>query len=187
MKLLAITGVAGSGKTTLSNLLFNCGWTQTKFATPLKSMLSYLLRYQGIDTTTAHRMLEGDLKETPTLFLNNRTPRYVMQTLGTEWRDLIDKNLWVDVWKRNIMNHPNYPDIKIVIDDTRFHHEINTIREMGGIIIRIERPNNPNQIASTHISEIEMSAIVPDLTILNNSTPEKMLDQLKTIIDYTGS
>jgi energy-coupling factor transporter ATP-binding protein EcfA2 len=184
MKILAITGQAGSGKSTLANLLYSCGWKHTRFSTPLKLMFAELLKYQGLDQSIIRRMIDGDLKETPTSFLGNKTPRYAMQTLGTEWRDLIDRNLWSDAWKRNILNLPD--NSKIVIDDLRFKHEARTVMVLGGKIIRIERPNNKILIdnSQNHISETEMNEIISDKIILNDSTPEKMLDQLRTFMEY---
>lgn len=181
MKILGITGVAGSGKTTLANMLANCGWHTTKFASPIKSMLTNLLKYQGLETSIVNRMLNGDLKEVPTTYLNGKTPRYAMQTLGTEWRELIDRNLWVDVWKRTLITYPS--SSKIIIDDLRFHHEARAVRSVGGKIIRIEHPNNPLP-KGTHISETEMAEIEVDLTIINNAHPEAMLNQLSTLVEY---
>lgn len=183
MKILGITGVAGSGKTTLATLLANCGWAQTKFATPIKSMLVTLLRCQGVDNVMASRMIDGDLKEVPTNYFGGKTPRYAMQTLGTEWRELISRNLWVDAWKHVITTFP--PGAKILVDDLRFHHEFEAIRSLDGKTVRIHRPNNNSLTkASAHISETQTFQIKADLTIINDAHPEKMLDQLSKLVEY---
>lgn len=180
MKILGITGRAGAGKTTLSTQLADLGWKRTRFSQPIKSMILQLLMYQGVDNNLAWRMLDGDLKETPTRFLSGCTPRHAMQTLGAEWRDLIHRDLWLDAWKCNIRNYPN--DAKIVVDDLRFKHEEATIRNLGGKIVLIERPNNPTRLATNgHISETEIKEISPDAIILNDAAPIKMIRELQTV------
>ena len=127
-------------------------------------------------------MLDGDLKETPSTFLGGKSPRLAMQTLGTEWRDTINRNLWVDVWKRYVQNFPS--DAKILVDDLRFAHEATAVRELGGKIVRIRRPNaqNPGWTNINHISEVESLTLPVDGEIRNDSTPDAMLDQLAAII-----
>jgi hypothetical protein len=45
--------------------------------------------------------LYGDEKETPLPEFGGKTPRQMMQTLGTEWgRNLIDAEIWITLWKR---------------------------------------------------------------------------------------
>lgn len=73
---VALSGLAGSGKSTLADYLIQRhGYTRVKFAGPLKAMC----RAMGMDEA----QIEGHLKEVPSPHLQGRTPRYVMQTLGT--------------------------------------------------------------------------------------------------------
>lgn len=173
MMILGITGLAGSGKSTLASLLTHCGWSQTRFASPIKSMIMDLLRYQGVERAYAIRMVDGDLKEQPSIYLCGQTPRRAMQTLGTEWRNLIDRNLWVEVWKNKLIEFP--PSSKIIVDDLRFIHEAMAVRSMGGKIIRIVRPNATTTPSSTHASETEMVSIVVDQTIINDGSIPELL------------
>ncbi len=180
--ILGICGPMGSGKTTLANLLVQVGWYRQRFATPLKSMLHVFLAQQGLDDRLIERMIDGDLKETPSAYFNGRTPRHAMQTLGTEWRDMIDKNLWVDAWRRSLVaNFLNRPSCKIVVDDLRFPHEADAIRSVDGKVIIIQRPGSE---AGSHPSEHEYLNIQPDQVIQNDKTPGHMLDQLATLIEY---
>lgn len=174
INLIAFIGPKSSGKSTLANLM-PLAWTRTSFSEPIKVMVESLLLFQGVDRHTIYKMIYGDLKETPTPFLNNRSPRHVMQTLGTEWRELIDRNLWIDIWTRTYGNKK-----KIIIDDLRFFHEAERIKFLNGKIIRISRPEIHN--SDFHISELEQNQITADFTIYNDSTPENMLTQLKTYL-----
>ena len=47
--------------------------------------------------------IDGRWKEHPCSLLLNKTPRYAMQTLGTEWgRELIGENIWTHIWKCHV-------------------------------------------------------------------------------------
>jgi energy-coupling factor transporter ATP-binding protein EcfA2 len=177
--ILGIAGPKGSGKSTLANLLVNVGWKRTGFAQPIKSMMRTLLLYQGADNHSVDQMLNGDLKETRTEFLCGQTPRWAMQTLGTEWRNLVDKELWTEAWKRNIRSYPS--GTKILVDDLRFLHEARAVRNFNGKVILITRPGTG---PGTHASEKEYLEISYDGAIVNDSTPEQMLTNLGSIMEY---
>lgn len=173
-QIIALYGPAGSGKSTLADLLIeHHGYIRLSFAVPFKEMLRALLRCQGVPPSVISQMLFGSLKEEPSPYLSNQTPRRAMQTLGTEWRDLMDKNFWTNIWLRS-QEHV----AKIVVDDMRFIHEGETVRNVNGIIIRIERPGvGPG----THRSEQEYLQIDPDFRIINDQEPVNMLLQLRAL------
>lgn len=171
--IVGISGYAGSGKSTaLKHLRLNL-IDYRKFARPLKEMVATLLRCQGVDDETIERMLEGDLKEVPSEFLGGKTPRYVMQTLGTDWgRALIDEDLWVDAAMRTIDNRQLN-----IFDDARFQNEFDSIRERRGFVVRIERPGvGP---VNDHVSEQAPDA---DFTIWNDGTPEELATKLRGLL-----
>lgn len=175
--LIALMGPSGCGKTTLANQLIDqYQFNRKPFAGPLKRMLAQFLATQEPDHTKIQRMLYGDLKEQPTEYFCGRSPRYAMQTLGTEWRDLIDTNLWVNAWERDIINLWKSYRCKIVVDDMRFIHEAERVRSLGGKIIRIFRPGY--NITYTHISEAEFVKIEPDFVIHNNGSVESMFSKV---------
>jgi hypothetical protein len=170
--ILAIAGPKDSGKSTLAQLLSQrYGYERVAFADGIKVMLLALYEYQGLRNGRARRMLWGDLKEEPTPLLNERTSRWAMQTLGTEWgRKLIHPDLWLDIWTRHIKNKS-----LVVAEDMRFPNEAQRVHDLGGKIITVTRPGTE---FNGHLSEMEYLRITPDLTILNNARPEDMLEQL---------
>jgi hypothetical protein len=137
--IIGITGLAGSGKTEVAKYLHQYGFRRTRFADPLKKMLRAL----GLSA----RHVDGDLKEKPCALLGGATPRWAMQTLGTEWgRRLIWGDIWIKAWERSAKKILKKGG-SVVADDVRFPNEVETIRSLGGIIINIERPGH-NVIAA---------------------------------------
>lgn len=128
---LGLAGRKSSGKSAVCNrLVAEYGAVKSSFADPLKKML----RTIGLTDD----QLWGALKETPDHdTLLGQTPRHAMQTLGTEWgRKLISPDLWARLWlKLEAVERPTF----MVIEDVRFDNEVAAIRQLGGIVIGIER------------------------------------------------
>lgn len=152
--LVGLIGRKGAGKDTAAETLTARGYGNVKFAGALKDMIRTLLAYQGADGRLIERMVEGDLKETPTNLLAGQTPRHAMQTLGTEWgRDLIDSDFWV---KAAIRRAEAYG--QTVVTDVRFPNEMAAIQAAGGVCIGI----NADWITPTE-GEHESEALIDDL------------------------
>jgi hypothetical protein len=86
------------------------------------------------------------------------TPRFVLQTLGTEWGRNQGRDLWskytirraLDLLgggfsydrARGLVPDPGFigPD-RVVISDGRFRNEVVNVRAIGGAVVRIDSPN----------------------------------------------
>lgn len=138
MKIIALTGRAGSGKSTAAAILlehYGLGPSAARrsFATPLKQMIVAYYTAVGLSVDEINRRLHGDLKDAADDYLMGRTPRHAMQTLGTEWgRHLIHPDLWVE----SLFMRSSGCDV-IIIDDCRFPNEAAAVRSRGGVIIRV--------------------------------------------------
>lgn len=142
-RVVALSGVAGSGKSTVaSHLIKRYGYTRLKFAGPLKAMC------RAIGMTDA--MIEGGEKELPVSWLSGRSPRYFMQRLGTDFgRDLIGPDLWVGLFQK-AANDVLAAGGRVVVDDCRFDNEADTVRAMGGVVLKLEGRGG---IGASHVSE----------------------------------
>ncbi len=152
---IALTGLAGSGKSTASKYLVEKhGYQLVKFAGPLKDML----RAIGL----SEEQIEGSLKEEPCEWLQGATPRHAMQTLGTQWgRDCIGPSFWIELWVRRV-NQIIAAGGHVVVDDCRFPNEANEARKLGGVVWRLVGRGG---IAGSHESEAGCGR--PDMEIHN--------------------
>lgn len=140
-----------SGKTTLAKALYPYGWTTVKLAGPLKSMLVDLILRHGIPDADIARMIDGDLKHVPHKALNGRTPRHALQTLGTEWgRMCMGEDFWVNQFAEASRRN-RFLGLAVICDDVRFINEAETIKQEGGLLVRVTRPGIHRE--TTHPSE----------------------------------
>ena len=167
--LIAFTGPAGVGKSKAASMLVSRGWTRVKFASTLKKMC----RAMGM----TEQMIEGDEKEAPQSLFGGQTPRYIMQTLGTEWgRKTVHPDLWVSITSAEIQRHLE-SGRNVVVDDCRFENEANCIRALGGFVVSIVGRGG---ISGKHESE---SGVIPDFVIDNNGTLEELEREIDKLME----
>lgn len=178
---IGLTGRAGAGKSTAAEyLVADRRAARLPFAAPLKRMLRLFLEDQGVGLAMAHRMTDGDLKEASSDLLGGRTPRSAMQTLGTEWGRGLSSTLWINAWRRAVEDRKWKAEafgetVLIVADDVRFPDEIEAIRALSGLVVRVDRPGPVlTGEAGAHTSEAGGLGD-PDVTIHNDGS----LDQLR--------
>ena len=164
--LIGITGRARAGKDTIaSHLAKRHGYTRMAFADPMRSMLSCL----GVDE---YHMNGGKEDIIPHL---GESYRRLAQTLGTEWgRHYHGEEFWINVLNYRMRHlHERRPLAykRIVISDVRFSNEARYIRQCGGTIWHVERPDNPTA-APDHASEHGIDATLIDARLINHSIPE---------------
>lgn len=169
---IAFTGPMYSGKTTAADYIVKkYNYKKIRFADAFKDML------KSIGLTD--EQVNGSQRGVPLKLLCGKTPRWAMQSLGTEWgRNLIGDNLWANIWKQKARKYG-----LIVCDDCRFLNEVDAVRSLGGKVLRIDRGQKLTLwrrfldivgLTRIHQSEMEMRLIKPDRIVQNNSTPEVM-------------
>lgn len=173
--LIGLIGRKGAGKDTAAEVLLAQGYENVKFAGALKDMIRCVLAYQGVDSITIERMIEGDLKEVPTEYLAGRTPRYAMQTLGTEWgRKLIGEGFWVGATMLRVKAFLAGGK-GVVVTDVRFPNEGDDIEAEGGISIGITAdwisPTEGEHESETKIDEM-IAALPVGRKLVNRRHPD---------------
>ena len=116
--------------------------------------------YRIADPAMIDRMIDGDLKETPSRFLNGRTPRHAMQTLGDWGREEMHRDFWLD----SAMDRLDAVG-DAVITDVRYPNEAMRVRGAGIPLFRIERPDLAG--GDTHSSETQIRDLPTDGVLSN--------------------
>ena len=157
-KLIGLAGPARSGKDTAAEYLTAHGYNHYYFAKPLYEALSVML---GISVPELKRRKEEVIPPF------NKTIRYMLQTLGTEWaRNLVHPDYWVMLADRFYHRSEH----SVVISDVRFENEAHWIRALGGMVFHLERGHRESIDNAGHQSEAGVKVHEMDVVIENNTT-----------------
>jgi len=179
-KLIGIGGYARSGKDTVGNYLkANHDFRSVFFAEPLKEGARVMF---GL----TDEQLYGNDKEKMIDWLG-RTPRYILQTLGTDWgRNQINDQVWLLVASRKIetLRELGY---SVCVTDLRFDNEADLIREAGGTIWHVNRDNRIQVAAGAekHASEAGLTFKPGDFRIDNNGSLDDLYAQVEDALSFS--
>ncbi|MGJ4951847.1 deoxynucleotide monophosphate kinase [Bradyrhizobium sp. HKCCYLS20291] len=162
MIIVGIKGLIGSGKTTAAlYLIEHHGFVRGRFAGALKDMLRAYLAYRGCDPKTIGRMVDGDLKETPSPWLGGRTPRHAMEWLGGSGRDYMGEDFWIGTEAdRLLADRPT----RVVVEDVRQANEGLWIEEQGGLVVEVIRRG---QVPQDHRTERAQADVRVGRVVMN--------------------
>jgi hypothetical protein len=181
-RLIGLCGYAGSGKDEAAKGLVADGWERVALADAVREAMLALDPIIGRwhPDTPVQAQVSGrlsallhspddwsDLKLHPEV-------RALLQRLGTEaGRDIHGQDCWVNIARRKILATSN----NVVVTDIRFANEAAMIRELGGVLIRIERPGvGP---VNEHVSEV--MPFEADHTLLNDGSIEQLHDTIRQL------
>ncbi|ASD50379.1 putative deoxynucleotide monophosphate kinase [Acidovorax phage ACP17] len=155
---IGITGRKQSGKNWFADQLasrihqFGYESAQVSFAAPLKLACHSIFGWNLCDMESERFKSTVD----PRI---GKTPRQVLQLIGTEFgRQMICDTLWVDIAREAIKSNHRAGKISIVTD-LRFDNEAALIKELGGKILRVVRPDQA-PATDTHVSEAGITCAV---------------------------
>lgn len=167
---IGIAGPARAGKDTIRDIIINnIGGYRYSFADPMRAMLAAI----GVDLSDPYWQQR---KADPIPALGNRTPRYLLQTLGTEWgRNLVSP----DVWLAFAANQLAATGPGMIIADVRMANEAAWVRKMGQLL-HVRRSDLPeiNGIPG-HISEEGVPVLEGELVIYNTGTIDDLERKVK--------
>lgn len=113
-----------------------------------------------------------------------RSPRFIMQTWGTEYR----RGLYgEDYWTKQVDSKVKQRlDCNHAFTDVREHLEIALVRQYGGALIRIVRPalDVTGQTTMTHGSETNIQSVPADLELVNHEGLENLCLLHAQVIDF---
>ena len=110
------------------------------------------------------------------------TIRHTMQIFGTELcREVWDQQIWVNAMKRRIETANSD---WFFITDARFQNEIDSVKEMGGFVWKVDGPGRGDEATKNdaHSSESAMDSTVRiDYTVFNGlaDTPETLEQKVR--------
>lgn len=179
--LLGFTGFAGSGKDTCAELLRPMGFRSIAFADALRREVAEAFRIDPRMLTDRHTkewpidaLALGrctDPRFGPAVdkaaanpesvdLLAPRSPRWVMQQWGTEYRRAQEPSYWLDVVTRWVGVERRLAQAEgraalLCITDVRFDNEARMVRALGGRVLSVHRPDLKPMAADTeeHASE----------------------------------
>lgn len=170
--LIGLVGRARVGKDTAAAYLKHRGFHPVAFADPLKDML---------EAAFGPHFRTGD-REKPLEWLG-KSPRELMQTLGTEWgRDCVHRDLWVLLAHRRwqMFKHTSLRE-GVVFTDVRFENEAGWITSQGGWLFEITRPDA--QVVNPHSSEQADLSDLCDFRVDNDSTLQHLYSRLDCLVE----
>lgn len=139
MKLIAVTGQIGSGKSTVAkHLASQHDFQPISIAEPLKRIA---MEVYGLEHHHVFGSQEDKAEELPLVRSADgkpRTPRQILEWLGTEGFRTIDPNTWLNLAMRRVATFRD-EDTSVVITDTRFENEFEAVKERDGAIWLIEK------------------------------------------------
>ena len=175
--IIAICGHKFSGKSTVARLLHNAtGYEVVSFADKLKDItciLSGCTREQLEDYDFKESVLVPDHLKPYGGNAEFPTYRTFLQRFGSEVMRSVNDNIWIDCTLSNCGRNA-------IISDCRFPNEAKAIKERGGIVIKVVRPDVKAE--DSHQSETLIDEIVPDYTICNDTTLENLVLSVDSLV-----
>ena len=145
--IIGLVGLKGCGKDTAATYFITHydNWIKGSFADSLKDTCACVFGWD-------RELLEGSTqdsrawRETTDTWWSEKlnkpgfTPRIALQLVGTElWRNQFYDGIWLLSFEKKLLTIKE----NVIITDCRFPNEIDLIKQLGGIIVRVKRGEDP--------------------------------------------
>lgn len=171
-KLIGLAGPRRAGKDTVGRHLEEVfGFHSLHFAAPIKRGLSAMF------SVPIEWFYDEERKEAPHPCLCGRSPRHLMETLGTEWaQHCIGSTVWSQIVEQEIGYLRHAGQGLIVVTDVRFPHEAEMIKRLGGEIWEIT--GRGSAYDDGHISRARLSESYFSAMLRNNHSLRMLYAQV---------
>lgn len=187
-KIVALVGHAGSGKDTVAQMM---PAQRIAFADTLKHICK-----QVFDFSVDQLWGPSEHRNAPDARYTREdgqplTPRFALQTLGTEWGRRCHPDIWAIAGIRQASIVCDYEGKNVVITDCRFVNEARIVKQYGGEVWRVVRPGvRLTGEAAAHPSEVEqdsreMDALV-DAAIFNDGSLDDLRREVERLCEARG-
>lgn len=189
--LIGISGKIGSGKDTAAEIIQHLTnpmgldmfpYEVKKFAGKLKIIASILTgipveKFEDQEFKKQYLGEDWDYQIDKFNPIQKMTVRELLQKLGTNaLRDELHTNVWVNALFADYNENSNW-----LVTDTRFPNEAKAIKDLGGVVLRIERSTCQ---LGTHPSETALDDYTFDYVIHNNGSKEDLQEELIKFLDW---
>jgi hypothetical protein len=167
-KIIGISGFQGSGKDTVADFLVNVhGFRRVSFAGTLKDAVAHVFGWdremlEGRTRASREWREQVDQWWSKRLNMPHLTPRWILQYWGTE---VCRKAFHDDIWIASVEHKMMTLEDNIVLSDVRFPNEIQSIKNLGGIVIRTHRGPDPEWF---HAAEVVNGGPTQNLSWASN-------------------
>jgi hypothetical protein len=158
MKVIGFCGYAKSGKDTAAKVLIDQGWKRVAFADALKSDILYMMCLGS-----KHMKLAKDATPNWSWF-NDPVKKEMLRPLMVEYGRAM-RRFVPDYWIRRAKHLYLHGKGNFVITDVRYANEAAMIREMGGIVLKVERMgvNPANEEERNSFQTFSPDYLIPNL------------------------
>ncbi len=179
LKLIGVHGKARSGKDEIARVLVEeHGFIRTAFADPMKAAAAIAFGWPP-------ELAFSDEIKSHKSDLWGLTGREIFQKFGTEaMRGTFGDDFWIKRWAFDYVRLR--ATHSIVVSDIRTNVEADMVRQLGGLILHLERKGaGLRGLEALHSSEagIRFNSKT-DLRITNNGTIEELADEVHRIVAF---
>lgn len=176
VRLIGITGKAGSGKDSVADYLrAHHGYWKSAFADPLREAAS---RMFGVDPQhfTCRKLKEEVIPHW------GMSPRRMLQLLGNDAvKPVFGDDIWIRRWK---LAYACLGSDLVTVPDTRFDLEANAIRDLGGTVVHLIRPDaGLDGEAGAHISEAGVEIHKRDFVLHNTGDLADLYEGIEIMLE----
>ena len=179
---VGLIGAAGVGKTTLADAVVHINgarYLKHSFGAGIKAMIhGYLNHVDRTGSVLMHKeMVTGDLKDRRLHLFNMATSRELQIAVGQAIRENVDPDFWCKTFVKDATHSIGY-GYNVICDDIRQQNEVDTIRSLGGVVIRITGESNINA------PDLDFVGLEADLTwpYNNKETPVREAQRFLTFL-----